>query len=189
MEEKCSVCWLNSRVFRGVKKIGVKRRIFTHETDFALISTIFIRLGQQCTPNFFHQFDQHPQMFRNNTFFAPKWIKKIPTKKKDSVRRDKSIISKHLWMLVKLVEKFGVHCWTSCKITAQTDKYCVNESKIRFVSKNSSFYAHFLPPIFLTKKHMSLTNILDTPRQFFCAGSNVQLMIWSMKQTPAHSHK
>jgi hypothetical protein len=33
----------------GGKKMGVKQRIFTHETDFALISTIFIRLGGNFT--------------------------------------------------------------------------------------------------------------------------------------------
>jgi hypothetical protein len=33
----------------GGKKMGVKRRMFTHETDFALISTIYIRLGRNFT--------------------------------------------------------------------------------------------------------------------------------------------
>ena len=85
-------------------------------------------------------------------------------------------------------KKFGVHCSTSCKITAKTDKNCGNESKIRFVSKNSSFDTLFLPTKLLTKKHVNLTNILDTPRQQFCAGSRERLMIWWKKQTPFELH-
>ena len=41
------VCFLVKNL--GGKKMGVKRRILTHETDFALISTIFIRLGRNFT--------------------------------------------------------------------------------------------------------------------------------------------
>jgi hypothetical protein len=39
--------------------------------------------------------------------------------------------------------------------------------KIRLTRKNSSFYAYFLPPGFLTKKHVNLSHFPDTPRLFF----------------------
>ena len=81
------------------------KRILLSFPQFLSVFAVILHEVEQCTPNFFHQFDQHPQTLRKNTFFASKWIKKKSDKKKDSVRREKSIFSKHLWMLVNLVEK------------------------------------------------------------------------------------
>jgi hypothetical protein len=67
-------------------------------------------------------------------------------KKEDSVWRVKSIFSKHFWMLVN-----KIHCCTSCKITAPTDKNCGNESNIRLTHKICRFPPTFLPPRFSTK--------------------------------------
>jgi hypothetical protein len=49
-----------------------------------------------------------------------------------------------------------------CKITDPTDKISGNESKTRFMSKNSQFYCQFLPSKYLTKKQVNLSNFWDT---------------------------
>ena len=82
--------------------------------------------------DFFHQFDQHPQMLRKNTFFAPNWI------------------SFFIGIFVFRWKKFHVHCGTSCKIRTPTDKNCGNESKIRLTHKICRFTPIFLPSKLLT---------------------------------------
>jgi hypothetical protein len=63
----------------GVKRriLRVKRILLSFPQYLSDVADILHEV-QQCTPNFFHQFDQHPQMLRKNTFF-------------DSVRREKSM--------------------------------------------------------------------------------------------------
>ena len=99
-----------------VKNLGGKKRVSNYEflltkrillsfPQFLSVFAVILHEVQQCTPNFFHQFDQHPQMLRKNTFFASNWIFFFVGFFFDSLRREKSIFSKRLWMLVKLVEK------------------------------------------------------------------------------------
>ena len=64
----------------GGKKGGVKRRILCVKRillsfpQYLSVGVLILHEVQQCTPNFFHQFDQHPQMLRKNTFYASNWI-------------------------------------------------------------------------------------------------------------------
>ena len=56
------------------------------------------------------------------------------------IQRKKYIFAKHLWRLVnKMRKQIHVQCITSCKITARTDKFCGNESKLRMTSQNYKF--------------------------------------------------
>jgi hypothetical protein len=73
--------------------------------------------------------------------------------------------TKHLWMLVRLAEKFREH-GTPCKIRTPTDKNCGNEGKIRLMGKFCCFMPIFLPPLFLTKKHMNFRILWDTPDHY-----------------------
>jgi hypothetical protein len=56
--------------------MGVKRRILCVKRillsfpQFVSIGILILHEVQQCTRIFFHQFDQHPQMLRKNTFFT-----------------------------------------------------------------------------------------------------------------------
>ena len=64
----------------GGKKMGVKRwilcvkRILLSFPQYLSVWVLILHEVQQCTPNFFHQFDQHPQMLRKYTFYASNWI-------------------------------------------------------------------------------------------------------------------
>ena len=93
--------------------------------------------------------------------------KKNPTKKEIQFDAKKVLFLSIYGCWSNWWKKFGVHCWTSCKIMAQTDKYCGNESIILSKSKNPSFYALFLPFKLLTKKHANLSNLLSTPEVIF----------------------
>jgi hypothetical protein len=69
-------CFLVNKL--GGKKMGVKRRILRVKRilfsfpQFLSVWAVILHEVQQCTQHFFHQFDQHPQMLRKNTIFAPK---------------------------------------------------------------------------------------------------------------------
>jgi hypothetical protein len=83
--------------------------------------------------------------------------KKIPTKKKIQFNLKKVFFAKHLWMLVKFVEKF---CVTSCKNRTLMDKNCGNESQICLTLKIRRFTPIFLHPGFLTKKTSKMGTLL-----------------------------
>jgi hypothetical protein len=62
------------------KKMGVKQRILRVKRillsfpQYLSVWVLILHEVQQCTPNFFHQFDQHSQMLRKYTFYASNWI-------------------------------------------------------------------------------------------------------------------
>jgi hypothetical protein len=59
----------------GGKKMVVKQQFLRVKRillSFPQFVSVILHAQQQYTPNFFHQFDQHPQRLRKNTFFAPK---------------------------------------------------------------------------------------------------------------------
>ena len=87
-------------------------------------------------------------------------------------------------------KKFGVHCWTSCKIRTQTDKYCGNESKIRLTHKIHRFTPIFLPPELLTKKHAKMGTFLNIFFSLFLTKKFPQLVNSRKKPFPTNSvHK
>ena len=57
------------------------KRILLSFPQFLSVWAVILHEVQQCTRKIFHQFDQHPQMRRSELI-------KIPTNKKDSVRRN-----------------------------------------------------------------------------------------------------
>jgi hypothetical protein len=64
-------------------------------------------------------------------------------------------------------KKFGVHCWTSCKIRTPTDKYRGNESKIRLTSKNLPFYTPILTFQINDQKTREFRQPSDIPQGHF----------------------
>ena len=46
------------------------KRILLSFPQFLSVWAVILHEAQQCTQHFFHQFDQHPQMLRKNTFSA-----------------------------------------------------------------------------------------------------------------------
>ena len=81
-------------------------------------------------------------------------------------------------------KKFGVHCWTSCKIRTPTDKYCGNESKIRLTHKIHRFMPIFLPPGFLTEKHVNFGHPFWPFLEIFQHFLTIRSMIEPKKQVP-----
>jgi hypothetical protein len=113
---------------------------------------------------------------------------KNSNKKRDSVRSVKNIFSKHLWMLVKLVEKMLCTLWI--RIRTPTDKNCGNESKIRLTHKIRLFMPIFLPPGFLTKKHAKMGTFLNKFVSLFLTKKFPQLVNSRKKPFPTNSaHK
>ena len=144
------------------------------QTDFALISTIFIRWGSNFTwsSTMYTQkippIYKYPQMLRKNTFYASNWIFFLSEFFFDSVRRKK----KYFFLSIcgcwsNWWKKFGVHCWTSCKIRTPTDKYCGNESKIRLTSKNPPFYTPIFTFQINDQKTREFRQPSDIPRGHF----------------------
>jgi hypothetical protein len=132
---------------------------------------------------FLNFIDQHPQMLRKNAFYASNWIFFLS----DffySLRREKGIFSKHLWMLVNKIWKNVVYI-VVLHVKLEPRRIQIVEMRAKFVwqVKFHRFTPIFLPPWFLTKKHVNSSNIWDTPIQFFCAGSRERLVIWWKKQT------
>jgi hypothetical protein len=81
-------------------------------------------------------------------------------------------------------KKFGVHCWTSCKIRTPTDKNCGNESKIRLTHKIRRFTPICLPHGFLTKKHMNFGHPFLTLFGNFSTFSNYKVHDWTKETGP-----
>ena len=87
--------------------------------------------------------------------------KKNPTKKKIQFDAKKVFFLSICECWSNWWKKFRVHCWTSSRITAQTDKKCGNESIILLMSKNPLFYGLLLPFKLLTKKHAKMGTFLN----------------------------
>ena len=136
-------------------------------------------------PYFIHQ----PwKMNRQNTFSASKWNFVLSENYFwFTLTCKKYFFRSFLKVGEENMEKCPVHACTPCKITTPTHENSGNKSKIRLASKISPFYTHFLPPWFLTKYHVNLSNFPDTPRLFWCAGSRERLVIRWKKQTPFKS--
>ena len=133
------------------KKLGRKSAKFTCWTDFALISTIFIRW----VCNFTQSTTMYTKLFRILLTNVRKCLEKILFTRRtessvssenisDSLRRVKCIFSKHFWTLVNKIRKSFVYIVV----------LCVNLQK-------------FLPFKSLTKKHVNLGNLPRTPEDIF----------------------
>ena len=121
---------------------------------FALISTVFIH----CNCNFSVFYWPTTKNAYKIYFLCVQWIKNSFLKNKASLQRVKSIFLLIFgeWSIKKGF--FYVHCSTSYKLTAQTDKNCGNENKNCLTSKNPILPTPFLT---MTKKHVKLGNFLD----------------------------
>ena len=140
------------------------KRILLSFSQFLSIFAVILHEVQQCTPNFFHQFDQHPQMLRKNTFFASKWISFFVGIFVDSLLRVKSIFSTHLWMLVKLVEKLRPKRIKIVEMRAKS----VSRVKIHRFSINFHYFSSFA--------QFTLCNCLNCQNQYcsiICIFQNV----------------
>ena len=131
-----------------------------------------------------HQFDQHPQMLRKIPFSHQTESKKIPTKKKIQFGAKKVFFLSICGCWSNWWKKFGVHCWASCKIRTPTDKNCGNESKIRLTHKIRRFMPIFLPPGFLTKKHVNFGHPFLTFFGNFSTFSNYKVHDWTKETGP-----
>ena len=132
---------------------------------------------QQCTRNFSTNLTSIHKCLEKILVSRQSESKKISTKEKIQFGAKKVYFLSIRGCWSNWWKQFRVHCATPCKIMATGYKNCGNESKIHLTHKIRRFTPIFLAPGFLTKKHVNLINILDTPRQIFCARSNVQLMI------------
>ena len=110
--------------------------------------------------------------------------KKIPTKKKIQFGAKKVFFLGICECWSNWWKKFGVHCWTSCKITAQTDKNSGNESKIRLTGKKSSFYAHFFTPRIFYQKTREFWTPFFTFFGNFSTFSNYKVHDWTKETGP-----
>ena len=157
------------------KNWGVKQRIFTHQTDFALISTIFIRCG--C--NFTQSTTMYTKIFRILLTNIKKCFEKILFTRRtesyflseifvDSLRRVKSIFSKHFWMLVNKIRKIFVYIVVLC-VKLQPQRIIIVEMRAKSVwsVKIRCLMPQFLPFKSMTKKHVNLGNLLSSPEVIF----------------------
>ena len=85
---------------------------------------------------------------------------------------------------VKPFSRTSYFCWFSTRkgslVNVMMDSYTnvyTFKDLLSLMLLYLSLYAYFLPPGFLTKKHVNLSNFPDTPRLFFCAGSRERLVI------------
>ena len=109
-----------------------------------------------------------PNNFFQNSFLHRSETENICDKIKNSVRPEKSIQKK----------SFG-----------KTDENCANEIKIRLTRKNSPIFARFLPPIFFTKKHVSLSNFRDTLLFFLVIWYEKLAIRWKKKDPSKTENK
>jgi hypothetical protein len=155
-----------------VKNIGGKKRVSNDK--FLLIKRILLSFPQFCIPwssNFIGSSTMYMNFFRILLTNLQKCLEKFRFPRRSEICFFQklfldSLRSNYLWRLVdKIPKNFMSIVLLPIKLEPQG---------IKIVEMR----AHpFLPHKCFTKKHMNLTIILDTPRQFFCAGSNVQLMI------------
>ena len=95
------------------------------------VGTVFLHFVAHCTCNF--------SVF----YFSLQSISKIISEKTKFLA---STHKKYYTENVRRVVNWKLHCATSSKITAPTDKICENESKNHTTSKKSPFSAHFFTP-------------------------------------------
>ena len=177
--------------------MDAKQRFFTHQTVFALISTIFVPQHW----NFTQRSTIHRSFFRLLSTNVQKCIEILLFSRQretlfysellyESLRRKKSNISKHFWTLVNKRRKFLLCIVNLCvKFQCWGTNIVEMRAKTVWCVKNRRFASIFLPPDFFTKKHVILSTFPNTPRQFVCALLNLKPVFKPKKKTPCKSHQ
>jgi hypothetical protein len=127
-----------------------KSIILTCHTDFAVISTDFVRWGWNFTwsttmpmtffrillTNLQKKYFWHLKVKLSLFFRILVWI---------YFKAENAFFLGIFGGWLINMKKFLVRCFASCKITAPTDKLCGNKSKIRMTSQNNRFVQCFYP--------------------------------------------